>query len=160
MISSLPGFLKRLKKIRFLVVDEADRLLSEGHFKELEEILNVLDRPDVDDEPPSEEADEDSESEESRQTERQTLVFSATFHKGLQQKLAGKSRFGGGELLDQKASMEYLLRKLRFREERPKFVDVNPVSQMADNLKEGLVECGPMDKASIHVVSISKEDDC
>jgi ATP-dependent RNA helicase DDX24/MAK5 len=148
MISSLPGFLTRLKKIRFLVVDEADRLLSEGHFKELEEIMKVLDQPDVDDEPPSDEADEDSESDEPRHTERQTLVFSATFHKGLQQKLAGKSRFGGGELLDQKASMEYLLRKLRFRQERPKFVDVNPISQMADNLKEGLVECGPMDKVS------------
>ena len=150
LISSIPGLLRRLKKIRFLVVDEADRLLSEGHFKEVEEIMNSLDRIEIDDAPAGDEEASGSEDEEEEKAkkERQTLVFSATFHKGLQQKLAGKSKFFGGDLLSQKESMEYLLKKLSFREEKPKFIDVNPVSQMAENLKEGLVECGPMDKVS------------
>ena len=122
------------KKIQFLVVDEADRLLSQGHFKEAEQILEALDRQiDVD------------EDDEETLTPRQTLVFSATFQKGLQQKLAGKGRQG---MNDDKESMEYLLQKLKFREEKPKFIDVNPVSQMAENLKEGMVECAGIEKAS------------
>ncbi|KAL1955754.1 hypothetical protein VTO42DRAFT_8152 [Malbranchea cinnamomea] len=146
MISTTPGFLKRLKKIRFLVVDEADRLLSEGHFKEVEQILDSLDREEIDDVPAEGNEESGFESEGKPTHERQTLVFSATFHKGLQQKLTGKGKFLGGDLLDQKESMEYLLKKLRFREEKPKFIDVNPASQMAENLKEGIVQCGPLDK--------------
>jgi ATP-dependent RNA helicase DDX24/MAK5 len=118
------------KKIQFLVVDEADRLLTEGHFKEAEEILNSLDRQ-VDGE------------DEAAVPSRQTLVFSATFHKGLQQKLAGKGKYG---LMDKHESMEYLLKKLNFREDKPKFIDANPVSQMADGLREGMVECAGTEK--------------
>ncbi|OCL13826.1 DEAD-domain-containing protein [Glonium stellatum] len=137
VISSGHGLLKLFKQIRFLVVDEADRLLSEGHFKEVEEILNVLEREDEDD------SSEPAPRPENQ--ERQTLVFSATFHKGLQQKLAGKGK-SGGELMDNQQSMEYLLKKLRFKEEKPKFIDVNPVSQMASGLKEGLIECAGTEK--------------
>lgn len=118
------------KKIKFLVVDEADRLLSEGHFKEVEEILNSLDRQ-VDAE------------DKAFMPSRQTLVFSATFHKGLQQKLAGKGKYG---LMDKNVSMEYLLKKLNFREDKPKFIDANPISQMAEGLREGMVECAGTEK--------------
>jgi ATP-dependent RNA helicase DDX24/MAK5 len=118
------------RKVQFLVVDEADRLLTEGHFKELEDILNSLDRQ-VDGE------------DEAFVPSRQTLVFSATFHKGLQQKLAGKGKFG---LMDKNDSMEYLLKKLNFREDKPKFIDANPISQMAEGLREGLVECAGAEK--------------
>ncbi|KAF2136228.1 uncharacterized protein K452DRAFT_237847 [Aplosporella prunicola CBS 121167] len=139
------GLLKRFKKIKFLVVDEADRLLSEGHFKEVEEILNVLDREDEEEIEDEEDNEDESEPAEKEEVQRQTLVFSATFHKGLQQKLTGKSR-PGADLMSNKESMEYLIKKLRFREEKPKFVDVNPVAQMAEGLKEGLVECGATEK--------------
>jgi ATP-dependent RNA helicase DDX24/MAK5 len=62
--------------------------------------------------------------------------------------LAGKGKWTGGDVMDKKESMDYLLQKLNFREEKPKFIDMNPVSQMADNLKEGIVECGAMEKVS------------
>jgi ATP-dependent RNA helicase DDX24/MAK5 len=137
------GVVAKLKKIKFLVVDEADRLLSDGHFKEVEEILNALDRVEKDEE------EEDSGELQQDGTQRQTLVFSATFQKGLQQKLAGKSK-PGGELMSKQESMEYLLKKLHFREDRPKFIDVNPVSQMASGLKEGLVECAGTEKVFVH----------
>ncbi|KAF2745359.1 DEAD-domain-containing protein [Sporormia fimetaria CBS 119925] len=137
VISSGHGLLASMKKIRFLVVDEADRLLSEGHFKEMQEILTALDKKEFDEEA---EADEEDSG-----AQRQTLVFSATFHKGLQQKLAGKSK-KGGELLNNQQSMEYLLKKLHFREDRPKFIDANPKKQMASGLKEGLVECAGTEK--------------
>ncbi|KAF2105739.1 P-loop containing nucleoside triphosphate hydrolase protein [Lophiotrema nucula] len=139
VISSGQGVMALLKQIRFLVVDEADRLLSQGHYKELGEILNILERDDDANE------DEDSEGEPAPEVQRQTLVFSATFHKGLQQKLAGKAN-KGGELLNNQQSMEYLLKKLNFREEKPKLIDANPISQMATGLKEGLIECAGTEK--------------
>ncbi|KAI1338913.1 ATP-dependent RNA helicase MAK5 [Xylariaceae sp. FL0016] len=132
VLSSSSDLMDTFKSISYLVVDEADRLLTEGHFKEAAEILSALDRF---------EADEDEE--DTGPMPRQTLVFSATFHKGLQQKLAGKGKF---DTMSEEDSMEYLLKKLNFREEKPKFIDVNPVSQMAEGLKEGLVECGAMEK--------------
>lgn len=141
VISSGHGLLASLKRIRFLVVDEADRLLSEGHFKEMGEILNALERKDFNEG----EDDASNDEEEEEAVQRQTLVFSATFHKGLQQKLAGKAK-AGSELLSNQQSMEYLLKKLSFREEKPKFIDANPTKQMAAGLKEGLIECAGTEK--------------
>jgi ATP-dependent RNA helicase DDX24/MAK5 len=134
VMSSSTELSASFKQIKFLVIDEADRLLTEGHFKEAEEILGALDR----------QQDADEEDEETL-SPRQTLVFSATFHKGLQQKLAGKGKHG---LMDGNESMEYLLKKLNFREDKPKFVDVNPISQMAEKLKEGMVECAGTEKVT------------
>lgn len=129
VIQGSTDLLARLKQVQILIIDEADRLLSEGHFQEVEQILDSLDRRDVEievEEPP-----------------RQILVFSATFHRGLQQSLAGKKR---GDLLNNQQSLEYLLQKLPFREKRPKFIDVNPASQMAEGLKEALLECAASEK--------------
>ncbi|KAK5125010.1 hypothetical protein LTR85_001201 [Meristemomyces frigidus] len=139
VISSGRGIIKALKQIQFLVVDEADRLLSEGHFKEVEEILNALDRTEDGNEE-LEGGEDASETSPPPTAVRQTLVFSATFDRGLQKKLAGKGK-SGGDLMSSKESMEYLLSKLNFREEKPKFIDVNPVNQLASGLKEGLIEC-------------------
>jgi len=132
--------LGKLKAIRFLVVDEADRLLTEGHFQEVEEILDALTREVV---------DEDAADEE-QSSIRQTLVFSATFRKGLQQKLASKQKKRvnkDSNLLSDKQSMEYLMHKLPFQaEQKPVFVDANPESQLAENLSETILECGAMQK--------------
>ena len=132
VMSSSTDLTNSFRHIKFLVVDEADRLLTEGHFKEAEEILNALDR--------QQDAEEDDQDHIST---RQTLIFSATFAKGLQQKLAGKGKQG---LMDGSDSMDYLLKKLNFKEDKPKFVDVNPASQMAAGLKEGVVECAGTEK--------------
>lgn len=168
IVSEGQGWVDKLRHIKFLVVDEADRLLQEGHFKEVEEVLDLLSRKDDE----AEESESESESEASdeevkrpkkpkkpkkqpkakaEETTRQTLVFSATFHQGLQQKLSAKGKkawrgTGGGDLMDEEESMKYLLKKLRFREEKPQFVDVNPAGQLAEQLREGIIECGPMEK--------------
>ncbi|KAJ5226118.1 ATP-dependent RNA helicase mak5 [Penicillium chermesinum] len=142
ILSSGQGLIRKMQRVQFLVVDEADRLLSEGHFKEVEEIIGALDRQEHNDFP---DVEEEAAAEDDLSS-RQTLVFSATFHRDLQQKLAGKGRWTTGDLMDKKESMEYLLKKLNFREEKPKFIDVNPVQQMAEGLKEGIVECPAMEK--------------
>lgn len=121
-------------RIQFLVVDEADRLFKAGQFQEAESIIGALDRVDP-------EAEEDSDDAEL--PPRQTLVFSATFDKDLQTKLAGKGRSSSTGTDAEK--MAYLMKRLKFRGQ-PKYIDVNPVSQMADGLKEGLIECGAMEK--------------
>lgn len=115
-----PALAEALRKIKFLVLDEADRLLGTGHFQELEEILNALDRTKATDE-----AAGDGVSGSSSVPARQTLVFSATLQKDLQQKLAGKSKSSGVDPSGQ-ASMEYLLKKLNFKEQKPRFIDINP----------------------------------
>ena len=142
IISESKGLTCWLKQLSFLVVDEADRLLSDGHFQEVEEILNTLDREDK-----NENADSEEENKSAgEKVERQTLVFSATLQKELQHKLAGKGKPSGGALMNKQESMEYLLKKLNFRDNKPKFIDVNPASQMASGLKEGIVECAALEK--------------
>jgi ATP-dependent RNA helicase DDX24/MAK5 len=142
IVSGTGGFIESLKKILFLVLDEADRLLSEGHFKEVEEILSTLDRG-------FQNGNEASASTEDNNhgPKWQTLVFSATFQKDLQQMLAGKVKPAGDNIMNKQDSLEYLLRKLNFREDKPRVIDVNPVSQMAAGLREGIVECGGLEKA-------------
>ena len=139
VINGEKALIEKLFKAQFLILDEADRLLSEGHFKEVEEILNILGRKiDSNDDSVSPQGDNPRDH-------RQTLVFSATFQKDLQQKLAGKSR-ASSEVSSKAGSMEYLLQKISFREAHPKFIDVNPISQMASNLSEGVVECAGLEK--------------
>lgn len=148
------GFVDWIRSVKFLVFDEADRVLQEGHYQEVEEVLNLLQRDNGDDDDLSEEQEEE-ESKPAKNikklkamSERQVLVFSATFSKDLQKKLAGKLSYKSqtGGLMGQKESLEFLLRKLPFREENPKWLDMNPVVQMTANLKEGMVECGNMEK--------------
>ncbi|PVI02865.1 DEAD-domain-containing protein [Periconia macrospinosa] len=138
VISSGQGLLDSFKRVQFLVIDEADRLLSEGHYKEFGEILNIF-------EADQENADSTADTDAPK-TVRQTLIFSATFQKGLQQKLTGGKRSKGGDLMNKEESMEYLLKKIQFREEKPRFIDANPASQMATGLREGLVECAGTEK--------------
>lgn len=142
IISGGHGLTNWLRKVKYLVIDEADRLLSDGNFKEVDEILNALDRT-VED---NEENGGDEGTLIGTETIRQTLVFSATFQKDLQQKLAGKGKASSGDLMSKQEPMEYLLKKLNFREEIPRFIDVDPISQMASSLKEGIVECGGLEK--------------
>lgn len=135
--------LERFKQVRYFIVDEADRLLSEGHFQELTDIVDALDRKIVD-------GDEMLANQTEVEKKRQILVFSATFHKGLQQKLALKSKRNNnkdGSLLSDKQSMEYLMHKLPFQKgQKPSFVDANPESKLAENLTETILECKAMEK--------------
>lgn len=150
VISEGEGTLSAIKGIKFLVIDEADRLLSEGNFKELEEVLTALDRRVVDEENVSTGANKTNPT-----IQRQTLVFSATFSKSLHQKLSKRAYSSrSSDLLTNQASMEYLLHKLNFREEKPRFLDLNPISQMAANLREGLVECAAATDKDLYLYTL------
>lgn len=62
-----------VKAVKVLVIDEADRMLEKGHFRDLEFILAVLRGP-----RPSETKKELATDSETVPIIRQTLVFSAT----------------------------------------------------------------------------------
>jgi ATP-dependent RNA helicase DDX24/MAK5 len=125
-----------MKKIQFLVLDEADRLLQEGHFKEIEQILEFMNGG----------------------ADKQTLVFSATFQKQLQQKLKRKQKFEenilskddalGRSHLDVPNILEFLLKKLQFREQPPRFVDANPGTAVTKQVHEGIIECANLEKVT------------
>ncbi|KAL9113829.1 MAG: hypothetical protein Q9227_001963 [Pyrenula ochraceoflavens] len=141
---SSPDFASHLRRIRFLVVDEADRLLTEGNFKDVEQLLDLLNR---------EVFNSQVESEPQEAPERrQTLVFSATLDQALQRKLNKNGRIRGETLYDQN-SLVYLIQKLQFHESRPKLVDINPVEQMANGLKEALLECSASEK-DVHLYAL------
>lgn len=188
IVSEGQGWVDKLRNVKMLVLDEADRVLEEGHFKEVEQILSLMDAESGDSS--AEESDEEDAKEKvfgggnvekkvkrkrekqrkanaaaavaandngndrkgKKKAGRQTLVFSATFHKGLQQKLAGKSHnknWGSGELLSENEGMEYLLKRLKFKEQ-PEWVDVDPTRSVAEKVKEGIVECGAMEKVPFY----------
>lgn len=172
IVSEGQGWVERLRNVRVLVLDEADRVLEQGHFKEVEQILNLMDAQDGQS---SDEAEDENaikgetgvrigakrtreKAEAKKQSpakprmpspQRQTLVFSATFNKGLQQKLFARKKnnkdLPKGDLLSNQESMEYLLQKLRFASE-PAWVDVDPLHSVSQNVKQGIIECGSLDK--------------
>lgn len=171
IVSEGQGWVEKLRNVRFLVLDEADRVLEQGHFKEVEQILNLMDAQDgqssdesEDEEATKGETDVRIKAKRKREkieakkqppakprkssSQRQTLVFSATFNKNLQQKLArrkNKKDWPKGDLLSNQESMEYLLQKLRFASE-PVWVDVDPLHSVSQNVKQGIIECGSLEK--------------
>lgn len=141
---------QQIRQCKFLVLDEADRMIENGHFAELENIvaltkrkapsLPVVERPD---QTAFENDFEDLGNEMSTIPARQdmrTYVFSATMSKDLQTKLKRKtsmaaSNAGGSSALDD------LLAKLDFRDPAPTVIDLTPESGTVSTLKEIAVEC-------------------
>lgn len=131
---------KKIASIDILVLDEADRMLQDGHFEEMKKILEILNnyRP-----------------KNIHQFERkwQSLIFSATFSKDLFGKLASDKKpqhakkrknedEGDAEIRE---VLEILGKKLRFRS-KPEYVDVNPTEVVANKITEAIIPCAPMER--------------
>ena len=110
------SILSGLKQVKFLVIDEADRLLQQGHFEELEKALDALDRRII------------SEPSEASPTpplpSRQTLLFSATFTN--LDRLLPKLNFHDPN--------------------KPLYIDASPSTATPATLHESLLECGALEK--------------
>ncbi|KAL8775937.1 MAG: hypothetical protein Q9194_003488, partial [Teloschistes cf. exilis] len=138
IISSSTGLMPWLQQVKFLVLDEADRLLSDGHFKELEEILNALNKT-TDDQPEARSTKAD-DPDSPITNDRQTLVFSATFDPSLSRKLSHRQTPSS-----QKTNIDSLLSRLSFRQ-TPKFIDASPTAHLPAALTSHLVSCSALDK--------------
>ncbi|KAL1675974.1 P-loop containing nucleoside triphosphate hydrolase protein [Schizophyllum commune] len=130
---------RNIKNLKFLVLDEADRMIEAGHFAELDNVLRLTLR--------ANKCDEDEE-EEDVQDGLQTFVFSATLSKDLQRNL--KKRKHPGKSRKPRAApastLDDLLMRLDFRDEEPEVIDLSPKGGVVSTLKESKVECVVSDK--------------
>ncbi|KHC65620.1 ATP-dependent RNA helicase MAK5 [Candida albicans P75010] len=123
---------KRLASTDIIVLDEADRLLQDGHFDEFEKILELFgkNRP----------------KSKSIEWKWQTLVFSATFSRDLFRKLDRHQKGKSSSLMGNDEIVQLLNEKLKFKDKKPTLVDANPKEIVSGQITEALVECGPTER--------------
>ncbi|SCV69134.1 BQ2448_2154 [Microbotryum intermedium] len=154
MIGENDSLARAIKGIKFLVIDEADRMIENGHFAELENIVRLTrrKRQNPEDDPEEDEAEfiddftiSTTHSRVDLITAREdirTFVFSATMSKDLQQNLKKRHRkFRPGRPEDGMSSLDDLLLKLDFRDPDPEVIDLTPEHGLVETLKECKVEC-------------------
>ncbi|GAV47240.1 hypothetical protein ZYGR_0H00810 [Zygosaccharomyces rouxii] len=120
----------RFARINTLVLDEADRLLQDGHFDEFEKILKLL----------------GGARKSFDKTGWQTMIFSATFSLSLFSKLATASWKSLKKDEDEMEQvLKHLMQKIRFKS-KPVIVDTNSEEKIKSQIRESLIECGPMER--------------
>ncbi|KAJ7185672.1 ATP-dependent RNA helicase [Mycena filopes] len=136
---------KQVKNLKFLVLDEADRMIEAGHFAELENILRLTLRESKDDQ-----IEPETEDQEPAKDGLQTFVFSATLSKDLQRNVKRRSRpktAGKYNKREKPAStLDDLLLRLDFRDPEPEIIDLSPQGGVVATLKESKIECLSADK--------------
>ncbi|KAL8803745.1 MAG: hypothetical protein Q9200_006084 [Gallowayella weberi] len=137
-MSSSKGLMPWLKQIKYLVLDEADRLLTEGHFQEVEDILDALNKTNPSDDQPSSPSTQEAPL---LFPTRQTLIFSATFSPTLNHKLSGRQKASATD----SDSLEPLLSRLKFHSP-PKFIDASPTSNLPTSLTSYVISCRALEK--------------
>ncbi|EJC98248.1 DEAD-domain-containing protein [Fomitiporia mediterranea MF3/22] len=147
---------EQLRTLRFLVLDEADRMIETGHFAELDNIIRLTTRQSK-----STETDEafmfgetetrGKNDESNEETPMQTFIFSATLSRDLQQNLKKWKRISNkvtkkGTTDKPVSTLDELLSRLDFRDPEPEVIDLSPEGGIVSTLKESQVECLSADK--------------
>ncbi|CAI4055568.1 hypothetical protein SKDZ_02G2510 [Saccharomyces kudriavzevii ZP591] len=132
--------IKRFSQVNTLILDEADRLLQDGHFDEFEKIIKYLS---------VERRKNKVKDSENDNKIWQTLVFSATFSIDLFDKLSSshqaKDRKFKNNEDELNAVIEHLMNKIQFNS-KPVIIDTNPGSKVGSQIKESLIECPPLER--------------
>lgn len=124
----------RMAATDIVVLDEADRLLQDGHFEEFERIINLMEK---------------TRAKEEYGWKWQTLVFSATFLRDLFGKLdrsIHKYKSADKGLVSNDEIIAVLAKKLKFKSLKPELIDVNPEEIVSGQITEALVECGATER--------------
>ncbi|KAH7920183.1 ATP-dependent RNA helicase [Leucogyrophana mollusca] len=142
---------QQIKSLKFLVLDEADRMVEAGHFAEMDNILRLTVRQSQEDEIEPEFGPPDPSGEDDQQYSQdamQTFVFSATLSKDLQRNLKRKSRPKGPKKGKDKpaSTLDDLLLRLDFRDPEPEVIDISPEGGVVSSLQESKIECLSADK--------------
>ncbi|OAV96387.1 hypothetical protein PTTG_04042 [Puccinia triticina 1-1 BBBD Race 1] len=165
MIQSWDEFAEGIKrKLDWLIIDEADKMIEKGHFEELEKILKLTKRPkqrrarqengeeddDQDEEWEDEWTSKASNADNFIKEKIRTMVFSATMDKNLQINLKKRSFKGKpptvGGSIPPADPMHDLLEQIDFRDPHPELIDLTPEGRMVGGLKECKIECVLKDK--------------
>ncbi|KIJ33536.1 hypothetical protein M422DRAFT_213415 [Sphaerobolus stellatus SS14] len=148
----------QIRKLRFLVLDEADRMIEAGHFEELDNILRLTARPpesaytsnaavDGEQDPVAPEDLPVIQDEITSNEELQTFIFSATMSKDLQKDLKrGQRKKGWKKKGAERDTLDDLIRRLDFRDTHPVIIDLSPKGGRVKGLQESKVECLMNDK--------------
>ena len=102
----------QVKGIQFLVIDEADRMLEAGHFKQLDAILGHVNGGEV---------------------KRQTFVFSAT--------MLEEEKSENNKAKKSKNVFQSLLEKIQFRDAKPVYINLSRQELTAKGVLESRVDC-------------------
>lgn len=161
---------KAIKGVKYLVLDEADRMIETGHFAELDNIVGLVRRAGQTGRAKASakgkgKAKVDQEIEEAEETmeddfahpensleatpvreDVNTYVFSATMSKELQRNLKKKGkasqRFGITETeKGHLGALGALLGKLDFRDPDPTVIDLTSETGLVSTLQEAQIEC-------------------
>ncbi|KAM5129268.1 ATP-dependent RNA helicase DDX24 [Mantella aurantiaca] len=125
MIREKHPHLSNLRKLRCLVIDEADRMVEKGHYAELSQLLEML-------------------SETHYNAKRQTFVFSATLtliHQA-PSRLLQKKRF---KRMDKESKLESLMEKVGMKG-KPKVIDLTRKQATVESLTESRIHCATDEK--------------
>ncbi|MBN3279475.1 DDX24 helicase, partial [Polyodon spathula] len=117
--------LSNLKRLRCLVIDEADRMVEKGHFAELSQLLEMLN---------------DTEFN----PKRQNFVFSATLtmvHEAPMRILQKKK----GKKIDKESKLETLMGKVGIKS-KPKIIDLTRKEATVESLTETRIHCDTDEK--------------
>ncbi|KAI6000111.1 ATP-dependent RNA helicase [Pisolithus marmoratus] len=138
----------QIRRLRFLVLDEADRMIEAGHFEEMDKILRLTRRQSKQNEIEPECGNLSDIAEQSTRGPLQTFVFSATLSKELQRNLKKRSRHKGGKKGDHKplSTLDDLLLRLDFRDPQPDVIDISPSDGTVSTLQLSRLECLSSDK--------------
>ncbi|KAJ1905701.1 ATP-dependent RNA helicase [Coemansia sp. IMI 209127] len=129
LVSTNSTYQSQIMAIRFLAIDEADRMLEPGHFRELRFLFKLLNKPDL---------------VQKEQRKRQTFVFSATLLKDLQlvtHRKPLKKKSKKGPQPPEPGTMEDLIERVNFQDKQPVFVDVTQADATARTLAEARIDC-------------------
>ncbi|GAB1600477.1 ATP-dependent RNA helicase DDX24-like [Argonauta hians] len=131
-------YILSVKNIRYLVIDEADRMVEKGHFEELQKLLSML-----------------HNYSKVSQIKRQTFLFSATLtlaHMGPQRKLSKKF---SANLLTTEGKIRAMMYKMGIKK-GAKMVDLTGKTRTAETLSEAKVLC-EREKKDVHLYYFLKQ---
>ncbi|CAL2258789.1 unnamed protein product [Prunus armeniaca] len=139
--------LVELHSLSFFVLDEADRMIENGHFRELQSIIDMLPVRNGLSESHCENAQNSVEMSNFQRKKRQTFVFSATIalSPDFRKKLKRSSLKSKQSMSDGVNSIEALSERAGMRD-NVAIIDLTNTSILANKLVESFIECTEEDK--------------
>ncbi|KAK7390010.1 hypothetical protein VNO78_25307 [Psophocarpus tetragonolobus] len=147
LMSAGEKHLVELHSLSFFVLDEADRMVQSGHFKELQSIIDMLPMSNISIEDNSLHVQSCVTVSSYQRKKRQTLVFSATvaLSADFRKKLKRGSVQQKHSLTDGLNSIETLSERAGMRSNAA-IIDLTNPSILAAKLEESFIECKEEDK--------------
>lgn len=140
IFSNETSYMDMLKHIKFLVLDEADRMLEKGHFEELNQLLDALSskRQDTTEWPEQIGGSNTKKVLPQNKGVHQTFIYTATLHKDLRFNVKAKKKKTPAKTTN---TMEDLLNRIEFSDSEPALVDMTSENIVASRLLEAKVDC-------------------